>query len=99
MLASHLKMGVKEMLTKIDSKELTEWMAYYNLEPFGEGRADVRQAITSCVVANAFSKQTHRVDDFIPQFKQPKRKDAMDWQVMKGMLQGVAKLYENGKVK
>ena len=32
MLASKLKMTVKELLSRMDSKEITEWMAYYTTE-------------------------------------------------------------------
>lgn len=40
-------------MRRIDSRELSEWMAYYSIEPFGEIRADWRQAMTSMILANA----------------------------------------------
>lgn len=33
--------------------QFSEWIAYYSLEPFGEERADWRQAITSAIIFNA----------------------------------------------
>ncbi len=98
MLASHLKMTFKELLERMDSRELSEWMAYYNLEPFGEERADIRQGITSCVMANSFSNKKHKIDDFIPKFRQ-QRKEPKDWETMKAMLQGFTELYNKGKIK
>ena len=42
-----------ELLDGISSHELTEWMAYAQLEPFGEERADIRSATNTMVLANA----------------------------------------------
>ncbi|MCS7159473.1 MAG: DUF4035 domain-containing protein [Gemmatales bacterium] len=33
--------------------ELSTWLAYYSLEPWGEDRADLRAAIVASVIANA----------------------------------------------
>lgn len=44
---------VRELLCRVDSRELTEWLAYWGLEPWGEERADLRQAITSTLIGNA----------------------------------------------
>ena len=41
------------MLESMTSLQFAEWIAYYSLEPFGEARADWRQAITSCILANS----------------------------------------------
>lgn len=35
------------------SDELTEWIAYHNIEPFGEARQDLRNAIACCLFASA----------------------------------------------
>ena len=37
-------MTVREMLARMDAKEFGEWMAYYNLEPFGQERDDLHAA-------------------------------------------------------
>lgn len=42
-----------ELLDTISSRELTEWQAYAQLEPFGEERADLRSATNTMVLANA----------------------------------------------
>ena len=36
---------MRELLARIDSRELSEWMAFYSIEPFGEERADLRNAL------------------------------------------------------
>jgi len=86
-------MTVKELLERMDSRELCEWMAFYDIAPFGEERADIRQAITSCTIANAWSKQKHKVKDFIPTFTKPQEKGKRQRQTteeMKKLLMSVA---------
>ena len=53
-LAAHLGgMTVKEMLARIESTELTEWMAYEKISgPLGGRRLDVAAAIISAAVLN-----------------------------------------------
>lgn len=69
-------MTVKQLLHNISSQELTEWMVYYELEPFGEERADLRAGIISSTIANANRSKNSRVYkpvDFIPKFDKPKQ--------------------------
>lgn len=63
-------MTVRELLARIDSLELTEWMAAYNVEPWGEDRSDLRAGIVASTVANCHSTKGHefKPSDFIPQF-------------------------------
>lgn len=42
----------------MSSAEFSEWMAYYSIEPFGEERADLRQALTTSAVHNGIQAQT-----------------------------------------
>jgi len=68
---------VKELLSRIDSQELSEWLAYYSIEPFGEWRADLRQAITSMIIANvnrSKKSRAYKVKEFMPFEKQQRRK-------------------------
>lgn len=53
--------------------EFSEWLAYYQLEPFGDERADLRMAILASLIANANRDKKKRKKafdpkDFIPQF-------------------------------
>jgi hypothetical protein len=45
-------MTVAELLEKISSRELAEWVAYNSIEPFGEFRQDIRIAKLWCLTAN-----------------------------------------------
>lgn len=53
-------MPVAELLDRMSSREFSEWMAYYEIEPFGEERADLRQAMTTSAVHNTIQAQTKR---------------------------------------
>ena len=45
-------MTVEELLRRVTSRELSEWMAYYSVEPFGEDRADLRSGIIASLIYN-----------------------------------------------
>ncbi len=75
-------MTVGELLNRANSRELTEWRAYYSLEPFGEERADLRAGIIAATIANIYrdkNTKAYKPVDFIPQFDKPKQQD---WQSM-----------------
>lgn len=44
---------VKDLSNRLDSRELTEWMVYYSLEPWGSNVEGYRDALTCATVANA----------------------------------------------
>jgi len=72
-LALSLGLTVREMLNKMGSDELTEWMAFYQLEPFGDFRADYRSGVIASTFANAHRAQDaspFRVEDFMPFLEQ-----------------------------
>lgn len=59
------------MLARMPSYEVTEWMAYHTLDPFGEERADLRIGVLCCLIANLFRRRGGRrwkPDDFMPKF-------------------------------
>jgi len=57
--------------------ELAEWMAYEELEPFGEARADMRAGIIAATFANVHRRKGARPFkpiDFMPKFdRQPEQ--------------------------
>lgn len=60
------------MLEEITSRELSEWMAYNEIEPFGEDREDLRMGIIASTIANvnrASGKKPYKPQDFMPVFK------------------------------
>jgi hypothetical protein len=64
-------MTVRELLARTDSAELTEWKAYYAIEPFGELVADQRHGLATSVLANVNRDPSKKPDayvaaDFIP---------------------------------
>ena len=64
-------MTVAELLVRISSKELTEWMAFYRKEPFGSEARYIGHAITASTIANvnlAKGKKAHSPEDFMPDF-------------------------------
>lgn len=64
-------MLVGPMLEAIDSRELSEWIAYAELEPFGEERADLRAGIIASTNVNLWRSKGQpacRADAFMPKF-------------------------------
>jgi len=65
-------MTVAELLARISSKELTEWMVYSQVEPFGADAGYLGHAITASTIANANRPKGHKpydVEEFMPKFK------------------------------
>lgn len=73
-------MTVRELLSRIDSRELSEWQAFFRLEPMPEQRADFRSGVIASVIANSNrTKNTKPFEphDFIPDYDQaPEKTDA-----------------------
>lgn len=73
-------MTVGELGVRMSSHEFSEWMAYYAIDPFGEDRADLRQALTTAAVANSVEAQRKhpkwtKPEDFMP-FKETPEPEA-----------------------
>lgn len=67
-------MSVGQAQSEIDAREFAEWQAYYTIEPFGEERADYRNAILCALIANALGKKRepkHFMPDFTAEPKPP----------------------------
>lgn len=63
--------NVDEMLCEISSEQLSEWMAYSRLEPWGEERDDLRMGIIASTIANVYrekGKKPFKPQDFMPAF-------------------------------
>lgn len=65
------------MLVRVTSRELTEWMAAYRLEPWGERRADLQAAIVAQAVVNMLRDprkgKPATVGQFMPRFGRPQK--------------------------
>lgn len=72
-------MSVGQAQARIGSAEFTDWLAYYQLEPFGEERADLRHAVLCALVANIFRGKGRRakLTDFMPRFDEEPRPQSL----------------------
>jgi len=61
-------MSVRRAQQEIDAPEFTEWIAYYNLEPFGQVRDDIRIGHAACCIASAIGVKNAKVSQFMPDF-------------------------------
>jgi hypothetical protein len=62
------------LLCQLSSAQIAEWMAYYRLEPFGEGVRWLRAGTIASVIANVFRGKGSRVlkpSDFMPEEPKP----------------------------
>lgn len=73
-------MTVRELLARIDSRELSEWGAYYRLEPWGTEVDDYRSGVVASTIANVNRDPKQRrqpfvPEDFVPKREQPKKEE------------------------
>ena len=83
-------MTVREMLARIDSKELSEWMAYYELNPFGAVRDDLQAGIIASTIANVNrgkNDKSFTPSDFMPYMDKPEQSEG-DMQAVMDALAG-----------
>jgi hypothetical protein len=66
-LALALGKTARQLLSELTSEEITEWQAYYELEPFGELVADQRHGIAQATLANLKRDPRKRPDAFKPE--------------------------------
>ena len=76
---------MREMLSRIDSRELAEWAAYFELEPWGTEVEDWRAGLIASTVANVNrdpkkQKKPYEVSDFMPKRVPEKKTQAPDEQ-------------------
>lgn len=83
-------MTVAELLQRISSRELTEWMALAEIEPFGEERADWRAAMIAATFANTLrgEREPYPVSDFLLDFEdKAEREDDETWKAHLAMVE------------
>lgn len=83
-------MTVRELLARIDSRELAEWMAYYSLDPFGTERDDLQAGIVASTIANANSGKgkAFQPNDFMPYSDNKQEQTADDMQTLLNTMAG-----------
>ena len=85
-------MTVRELLSRIDSKELSEWAAFYSIEPFGYFRSDMQAGIIASTIANCNRQKNSRSFkpmDFMP-FGNHVKQNVMSGEEMKAVMMGIA---------
>jgi hypothetical protein len=63
---------VQELLYRVSSLELSEWMAFNMLEPFGADADYLGHAITASTIANVNrgkNQKAYKAEDFMPKFE------------------------------
>jgi hypothetical protein len=75
-----------ELLHRMSASELAYWAAYFDQEPWGEERADLRSAIVASTIANVNrgkGRKPFRPRDFMP--FAPREKTALDTKISAAM--------------
>jgi hypothetical protein len=66
-------MTVRELETRMESRELNEWMAYFNLEPWGQVQADYRAGVIASTIVNVNGglkgRKPAKATDFFPLYR------------------------------
>ena len=84
-LAGFLKMTVRELLDRMDAREFAEWIAFYNIEPFGdEWRMAGMQAATTANCAAFRKGNSRQIEEFMP-LKQREQTPAESRNVFAGL--------------
>lgn len=74
-------MTVAELLSRVSSKELTRWMIFYGLEPFGSDAYYLGTGIVASTVANVNrgkNKKAYKPKDFMPKPERQKTQSVDD---------------------
>lgn len=93
---------VRSMLVNMTWPQFQGWMAYYEMEPFGEERGDTRMGISTSNIVNAVrasagGKKFTKPDDFIPKYGPSAKKKTKatplttpeQWSSLKNLVIGV----------
>lgn len=73
-------MTVGELLRRMSSRELTEWMAFFSLEPWGTEVEDWRAGLIASTIANSHRdpkrrRKLYEPSDFMPRYEAPKTQE------------------------
>lgn len=60
------------MLDELTETQFREWMAFDGLHPFGEDRADLRNALSASAICNAMGSNV-KIYDFLPYLTKPEQ--------------------------
>lgn len=86
---------MKDLKSSMDSREFAEWIEFYKIHPFGETRADFRNAMVCALLANANrdpKSQPVEMEAFMVDFTKQKNK-MTDSQISNKVL-GILKTFQ-----
>jgi len=83
------EIDVDALLARLSSRSISEWMAYYSLEPFGEERADLRFGMLMALLANINRdpekrREPYTAEEFMPKFGEEYKQDGQGRQDGRG---------------
>ena len=78
LLALQLGMTVSELCDRLTAAEEASWIAYYRIEPFGDQRADMRNALIAQIQYNSQVKKdkARKLQDFMLFAAKPERAES-----------------------
>lgn len=74
LLALQFGTSVTSLKAMLPASELPYWFALYELDPWGEQRADFRQAITTTAIANSMGGAKAKPADFMAYLQEEKKR-------------------------
>ena len=92
------EIDVDALLARLSSRQISEWMAYDSLDPFGEERADLRFGMLMALLANInrdpkARKEPYTAEEFMPRFggqeqdgQDEQDKTKQTWEQQKAMM-------------
>lgn|GEM_PF-819385 len=88
---AHFRLNVDALLASLSASQITEWMAYAALEPFGPHREDQRAGVIAAAVLNSrFGRKAgdkgFKPEDLFPVLRADGAKPKQSWQSMQALL-------------
>ncbi|MGE5585721.1 MAG: hypothetical protein ACM309_09385 [Bacillota bacterium] len=91
-------MTVGELLRRTSSRELSEWIAFFSLEPWGTEVEDWRAGLIAATIANANRdpkkrRKPYEPQDFMPRRDAPAREE-QSWEEQAKVLEMWGRVFE-----
>ena len=91
-------MPVGELLRRMSSRELTEWMAFFSLEPWGTEVEDWRAGLIASTIANSYRdpkrrRKPYEPSDFMPRYEASKAQE-QSWEEQARILEMWARILQ-----
>jgi len=96
-------MTVSELENRMSAAELTEWMVYFAMEPFGNQQADYRAGMICTLIAKTMGGMKNAAPDkFFPIYKNrdaaPKQSPESQMAIFQGLASGEIRLLDDETV-